>query len=630
MLNEKIKAHSLLSFFCILSLLYSPNIFSFSESIVDLAVQLNHSAYEALQNGNYKKSYALSLRAKRQAEISNNNIELARSLSNIASNLAYLGQNKKALEIYNRSLSTAEKENDIPGIERAINNMVSIYNQLEEFDTGLTFRKKQYEISKIKSSKNAQLIALRGLAESYLHLKNLPEASDYLKLAYEELSESPDPFLEVYLLLTKARLQKNNLQHSKALSALNKALVLATENNYHGLIAGIKANIAELYFDNGELFEAEKEALASLEESIKVNIVAKKLQSLQLLADIYESKNDFEKALEQYKTAAEIEKDYVGEKTRQLAEITKIDREVAETKEQLRLSEQQNQITELKLVSQKQMATVWGVASLFSVLLLFFWYYRKTSQKEIVRQLQLNQELRELDKLKDRILTNTSHELRTPLNGIIGMSEIILGNNDKEIDPNIRRSIELVHKSGVQLAAIVGDILDLAQLKAQRIPPKITQFELCTLIDEVMEICRPMLNEPNVGFVFERSQGEIIATQDRQRMQQILFNLVGNAVKFTAEGQVKIWCELLNGNRCRIHIKDSGIGIPKNKIKRVFEGFEQVHQDDARGYGGSGLGLAICQELSQVLEGEIKMQSKLGKGTHVSFIFPLFHSVGVE
>lgn len=622
MISQQTRNNKKLLVFSLLLFVFSSLSLDASSNVSETAKQLNNTAYEYLKRGSYKKAYELSLKAKQQATVENNDIELARSISNQASNLFYLGENEQALSHYNESLKIAKEVDDFDGIERAMSNIAAVYEQLKNLPETIKYRHDLYERSLARGTTKHKLMALISLSQTYLKLKNITQAEHYHALASEMYAKEENAFLRIYLLFSKAGIYRLNHRYENAIITLRTALKVARENKFNGLIASTRDNIAEIYFENKDFIKAEKESQIALELAIELQLKAKELESYQLLSQIYEAKKDYKSSLEHAKKAQKIEAKLSGEKIKQLAEITKIDRQFAETEEKLRQSQQLRKIAELKLASQKQMQIFWGVILISSAILVFFWFYRKASQRELIRQKQVNQELKELDKLKDRILTNTSHELRTPLNGIIGLSDIILLEYEGKIDQELQKSIQLIGKSGLQLSEIVDDILDFARLKAGRMPFNYGRFNIAILIREVISLCQPMVKTDKTQIIFHCPKCEIEVLQDRKRIQQVLFNLIGNAVKFTPEGTVQINCKKKE-DFLWIDIKDTGIGIPENKIRRVFEGFEQVDPNDNRKHAGSGLGLAICRELSTALGGEIKMQSVVAEGTLVEFGFPL-------
>jgi signal transduction histidine kinase len=586
------------------------------------AKQLNIKAYNKLMAGAYNKSYQLSIQAKAQAEKEKNNKETARALSNLASNLSYLGKNESALALYNQSLAIAKSIDDYTEIDRAINNIADIYSQLSNLTESHKYRLQLYEFSQKKGSKYDQLTAAIGLASSYSNLGELVEARYYQDQSKDLLQEVPNSFLEVYVWLGEYEISAQLNDKIQARKALSNALQISTKNKYDGLIATTRTKIAENYFKYNQLEKAEQESLAIIDLVQKLQLKNKELQNHLLLSRIYESTRDFEKSLNHTKQATKLNELISGERVRQLAEITKIERNIAATEEKLKYSLQQQKIAKLRLETQTQAQIILSAIVISLIVLLMFWYHRRTAKKELLRHIKLNQELMELDKLKDQILTNTSHELRTPLNGIIGLSDIIIAEYEGQLDIELQQSIELIGKSGRQLSDIVNDILDLAQLKAKKMAFQSQNFDLIKIIKDVISLCRPLLLKNETEIVFLPKQDTLEVTQDKKRLQQVLFNIIGNAIKFTPAGCVNISVSVDN-NFLFLKVKDTGLGIPENKIERIFEGFEQVNASNNRTVSGSGLGLAISKELALALGGDITIKSELGKGTLVSFYFPI-------
>ena len=293
---------------------------------------------------------------------------------------------------------------------------------------------------------------------------------------------------------------------------------------------------------------------------------------------------------------------------------------MAETEKQLEQSNQRRKIAELRYENQQRSQVIIAVAAAFILISGFFWFYRRASRLQISRQKKVNQELLELDQLKDRILTNTSHELRTPLNGIIGLADVILMTSEDELSESTKEQIKLIGNSGKQLSEIVDDILDLAQLRTRKMTFHFSRFDINLLIEEVIQLCQTTQNK-SVAIEFFKSDIPLMINQDKKRTRQILFNLIGNATKFTQKGSISINCSL-DDQFVLFSVQDSGIGIPENKLERIFEGFEQVDSKDSRQFGGSGLGLAICREIATALGGNIIVESEINIGTTMTVYLP--------
>ena len=236
-----------------------------------------------------------------------------------------------------------------------------------------------------------------------------------------------------------------------------------------------------------------------------------------------------------------------------------------------------------------------------------------------------NEELQRLDKLKDRFLANTSHELRTPLNGIIGIAESMIDGATGSITPEQSYNLAMVVSSGRRLSGLVNDILDLSQIEHGAIELKLETVDTAALVDTVLALSAPTI-EGNVISIENKLGDELpYIMADGNRVQQILHNLVGNAIKFTEQGTVSISGQVMDdsGQWLEIVVSDSGIGIPEDKLTAVFQSFEQVDASITRVYGGTGLGLSVTRELVELHGGSIWVESTLGEGAQFYFTLPI-------
>jgi signal transduction histidine kinase len=217
-----------------------------------------------------------------------------------------------------------------------------------------------------------------------------------------------------------------------------------------------------------------------------------------------------------------------------------------------------------------------------------------------------------------------SHEIRTPLNGIIGMSHLLL---EKSTDKISQEYIKKVNKSAKMLLRIINDILDLAKLDAKKIVLDKVDFDVVELLNNVKDILSMVAQEKNINInlsinidINYKYYGDDI------RITQILMNLVGNAIKFTENGDIDIIVSNLENNKIRFGVKDSGIGISEEMQDKIFEVFSQADGSINRKYGGTGLGLTLCKEFVELMNGEISVQSQLGVGSNFIFDIELVKS----
>ncbi len=244
---------------------------------------------------------------------------------------------------------------------------------------------------------------------------------------------------------------------------------------------------------------------------------------------------------------------------------------------------------------------------------------------------QANADLQRLDKLKDEFLANTSHELRTPLNGIIGIAESLLDGVTGPLPNETRFNLSLIVSSGRRLANLVNDILDFSKLRHEPIALQLTAVGVREIAEVVLTLSRPLIGQKEIQLINSISPELPAAKADENRLQQILHNLVGNAIKFTDSGTIEISAHVIQGNEPLTHtveqlaisVSDTGIGIAPDKFERIFESFEQADGTTAREYGGTGLGLAVTKTLVELHGGKIVVESTVGVGSRFTFTLPV-------
>ena len=238
-----------------------------------------------------------------------------------------------------------------------------------------------------------------------------------------------------------------------------------------------------------------------------------------------------------------------------------------------------------------------------------------------------NAELQQLDKLKDEFLANTSHELRTPLNGIIGIAESLIDGAAGQLSEKAIANLYLIASSGRRLSNLVNDILDFSKLRHKNIELQIKAVGVREIADVVLTLSQVLIANKSLQLINSISPDIPLVEADENRLQQIFYNLIGNAIKFTEVGTIEVTAEVIRGQelirkekeQLAITVADTGIGIPEDKLGRIFESFEQADGSTDREYGGTGLGLAITKQLVELHGGEIYVKSTIGKGSQFTF-----------
>jgi len=238
----------------------------------------------------------------------------------------------------------------------------------------------------------------------------------------------------------------------------------------------------------------------------------------------------------------------------------------------------------------------------------------------------LSERLLVADRLKDEFLANTSHELRTPLNGIIGIADSILNGAAGQISDLMKTNLNLIVISGKRLSNLINDILDFSKLKNKEIELALKPVNLHDTVELVMALSHPLTAQKSLQLTNHVDETLPAAYADDNRLQQILLNLTGNAIKFTETGEVSVGARLIERPDAKrmieVTVADSGIGIPEEKFDAIFRSFEQVDASTERTYGGTGLGLSITKHLVELHHGQIRVESKLGEGSRFIFTIP--------
>jgi len=314
--------------------------------------------------------------------------------------------------------------------------------------------------------------------------------------------------------------------------------------------------------------------------------------------------------------------------------------EVVETSRQLNIERDEYlarliETTDKNGIKAKEWGIILAILAIAASIYAYFFITNKIRiQEQLINQLNVSEKkVREAARIKENFMANMSHEIRTPMNAILGFTQLL---RKEELNEKSEEYIHSIQSAGEHLLTIINDVLDFSKMEAGMLRIETRPFALRSVLDSVERMFAEKARQKNILLRVIVSDAIPDTIQgDPVRLKQILVNVIGNAIKFTPTGSVlvKVINEDQNGNEIKLKftIKDSGIGIPVDKIGYIFERFNQVDEDASRKFGGTGLGLSIVKQLVEMQKGKIRVTSEVNRGTELNISIPYgFHDAEIK
>lgn len=655
-----------------------------SSSII---LNYNNLGYAYTELANYQDAFDNFSKVLDFERLLGSEKEIASALNNIGMAYDYLGKYKNALDSYLEALKIEEDNFNLEGISTTSNNIGNIYLTWGNYEKALFYYLKSLEIEEELNSKSGIAIALNNIGIVYHNWKDYEKALKYYQQGLNIEKELEHKSGIAKSMNNIAIIYDETGKHDQAIDYYNKSLKLEEElgdqigisislsnigefyeerskydlalDYYMRSIEidekiGNKSGIGQTYNQLGNLFFRKKQYKKAIDFYNRSNEIVEPLNITETITEnynglgkVYAKINDFKKAYYYSNKYHKLQDSIFSNEMLERQNNLQADFEIEKREKEIELLNAEKQVraleiskNELKLSRQNFLVFVLYFGIVAFIVFFYFLIMQIIKKNKTYKLLQLqNKEIKknrieliaakesaeESDRLKSAFLASISHEIRTPLNGILGFSELI---RDFELSQSQRSEyIDLISLNGQQLVAILNDIIDISQIEAGQLKINPVDCNIDSLLSELLtyyEGFKKVIAKPDIKLKIDKPQNnsDLILNFDAYRLKQILSNLIGNAIKFTHKGYIEFGY-ILKNEVIQFFVKDTGIGIPEENLKMIFDRFRQVDETLSRQYGGTGLGLAISKQLVSLMKGDIWVKSEVEKGSTFYFNLPL-------
>ena len=532
----------------------------------------------------------------------------------LGTNFFYFAMYEQALENYQKGLKLAERINDKDFQARILNNIGEIHRVLEKYEDALSYYSLALEISESMNMRNNIAGILMNMGQTYNSLHQDEKALEYYYRSLNISKETGNKVFKGNVISKIGELKECLNNFEEALSCYLKSLHIleASQNNFYKI--DVLVNLGNLYIKEKKTdigFDYLQKAL-KLGEQISAN---KKIGMIHLcLSTFYENNGDPSSALYHYKLYHTIEKKVATEKLEQKLNIITVEfktEQIAKEAEIYRLKntdlKQKNEVIKTKADELKKI------------------------NEQLMKITQENKELLknalEYDRLKTEFFSTISHELKTPLNIIFSatqlMSQTYHQYKSGDVDYKIEKYLHMLKQNSYRLLRLINNLIDITRLDVGYMKMDIRNYNIVNLIEDITLSVACYIESKGIELIFDTDVEEKTIACDADKIERILLNLLSNAVKFTESNgciEVNIYDK---GKNIIISVKDTGIGIPDEKLEVIFERFRQVDSSLTRTREGSGIGLSLVKALVEAHGGKITVKSELGKGSNFIVELPV-------
>jgi len=582
-------------------------------------------------------------------------------MAKIYNNLGALYRNRgdltTSLEYYQKSLEYREKMNDRFGIGMTYNNIGNVHFYQGNMNLSLEYYLKSLDIRKEFKDKMGMAGCFNNIGSVYAEKQDFSEALGYFTQATEIYEEFNDKLgiAHSYKQIGNIYIKLN--EYSKALNYFNRALIIDEELGDKIGIATSLVNISHANNHVGNYQEAINKAKQAYKIAEQVGAMLERKDASEQLSFAYEKLYDFKNSLSYQKEYLRFKDSiYNIDKIKELEQIENLYK-LKNKQLEIEKLESENQLQTLKLKNMRNFQVLSLIIIVAAIsFIIFLLKIRQRLQKKNATIFEQNEEIssqkeeleshrknleflveertqelieakekaEESDRLKSSFLANMSHEIRTPMNAIIGFSNLLGENVDPKTQQELIRQISV---KGNKLVQLIENILDLAKIESKQLRLNYNDTSINYILNEIEDHFSDPIAEKELEFkIVKPFQDDLVIFSDGYRLKQIIFYLVDNAIKYTESGTVELgyqFQEISDHGTLTFYVKDTGIGISKDRLNVIFQRFTKVEDDKKKLFRGAGLGLTIASSLVSLFDGELKVKSELNKGSNFYFSIPV-------
>ncbi len=586
--------------------------------------------------GRYKESIEYYLKALEKEKEIHDNTLLTRIYNGIGNTYIEISSYDEALKYFLKALEIYKSMDNQEGISMIYNNLGIVYSALKENGKALEYYQKSLQMDIETDYKEGQATAYNNLGTAYDEKGDKNKALDYYNKSLSLCKDLKNTEGIATALNNIGLIYLDLGEYDRAYENLQESTNIARESNDIYSLANNYNNLAKLFLHQKDYVKSQNNLNLAIELSKQINTKTWLTESYDLYTQLYSELNNYKKALEYYKLYSEMKDSiFTNESSNRITEM-KIKYETDNLETENELLKKDNQIHILELNRQKNIKNYWIAFSILILALsvLSFSQFRlkkKTNSllkskndqlRDTNKKLTISEHnLQELNATKDKFFSIIAHDLKNPFQSLLGFSEVLYNQIDEISKENISEYSRLIYESSQNLYNLLGNLLQWSKSQLGSIKLSPTQINLFESVDDVLSLLKIPIQKKNIKIENSIINGTTVFA-DKHVVSTVLRNLISNALKFTDQnGEINI-SSVTSNNKITISVKDNGKGISEENIDKLFRIDQEYSTKGTENESGTGLGLILCKELIVQSNGEIFVESTLGKGSNFQFVLP--------